>query len=75
MSWTSMLEKWETLMHDFAARFPYCDSAALKRFRGNRSLLVTYLAETHELTNSEAAETLADWLAHSAAQVPQRAAA
>ncbi|MEO0936789.1 MAG: hypothetical protein AAFY38_01395 [Pseudomonadota bacterium] len=75
MSWTNMLEEWNVLMHAFVARFPHCDPAALRRFRGNRDLLVTYLADTHELTEAEACAVLTDWLAHSAPRAAMQAAA
>ena len=61
MPWSQVLEVWQNLFERLCADFPHLDELALRRFRGNRDLLVNYLAETHELTQSEADECLRDW--------------
>ena len=62
MSWTPARTQWSDLIDDLCRDFPQLDATALRRFRGNRSRLVAYLADVHDLTRDEAAETLADWL-------------
>ncbi len=72
MPWTLAFSFWSQISPQLCRDFPYLDQAAIRRFRGNLSALVEYIANTHELTCSEAAETLQDWLAFRAALlVPQ----
>ncbi|KAA9009158.1 hypothetical protein [Histidinibacterium aquaticum] len=51
---------WPALLDRLATEFRQLDRTALARWRGDRARLVTYLAETHDLTRTEAAECL-DW--------------
>ncbi|QQA44780.1 hypothetical protein [Pelagovum pacificum] len=61
MSWTSVTAEWQVFIRAFCAAFPHLDGEALRRFRGDRAKLVTYLSEAHDLTEAEACETLTDW--------------
>ncbi|ROU04159.1 hypothetical protein [Histidinibacterium lentulum] len=63
MPWEQVTEIWHSVAEELAQEFRHLDAAALRRFRGDREKLVTYLADAHELTRCEAAETLDDWLA------------
>lgn len=63
MSWAEAFEQWSQLSNEFCADFPFLDRVAIQRFRGNYQNLIEYLANTHELTQIEAAEALQDWLA------------
>lgn len=64
MPWTHVLANWTHLIEHMCADFKHLELAAMRRFRGNQALMVTYLAETHDLTLSEAEETLDDWLTY-----------
>lgn len=63
MSWTTALTHWPQLLEQLAGDFPQLDLDALKRFRGDRANMERYLADAHDLTASEARQTLDDWLA------------
>ncbi len=54
-------QDWPAVADRLCLWFPHFDSAALRRFRGDRAKLVTYLAESHDLTEAEAAEQLEMW--------------
>ncbi|KPP91193.1 MAG: hypothetical protein HLUCCA08_17860 [Rhodobacteraceae bacterium HLUCCA08] len=62
MPWTHVLADWPRIAHRLCRDFRHLEEAALRRFRGDRDKLVIYLADTHDLTLAEAAETLEDWL-------------
>lgn len=64
MPWTHVLASWPNLLDHLAADFKYLERAALHRFRGDRDKMEVYLAETHDLTPTEARETLDDWLTY-----------
>lgn len=64
MPWTHVLASWPDLLDHLAADFKHLELAALRRFRGDRHKMEVYLAETHDLTLSEARETLDDWLTY-----------
>ena len=69
MSWTLALANWPELLAQLCTRFRHLDHSALIRFRGNRAKMNLYLAETHDLTITEAAQALDDWLAYSAERI------
>lgn len=62
MPWPDVLTNWSTLIDPLCRDFPHLQTDALRRFRGDRAKMELYLAETHDLTLSEAVETLEDWL-------------
>jgi len=64
MPWTHVLASWPNLIEHLCSDFRYLEISALRRFRGDRTKMVTYLAETHDLTLAEAEESLDDWLAY-----------
>ncbi len=63
MPWRDVYSIWPDLIDQFCNDFPYLEKAALTRFRGDRNKLITYLADTHELTLTEAQDALSDWIA------------
>ncbi len=75
MSWDSVLENWLSLIDSLCSDFPHLDMEAVRRFRGDQSKLITYLADTHELTACEAKDALIDWMAFSAPKSQTQAAA
>lgn len=75
MSWNHLIANWTDMMHRLSASFPHMDLNALQRFRGDRVKLEHYLAETHDLTLSEARETIEDWLATTGARIATQLAA
>ena len=75
MSWTTALARWPNLLDQLCRDFSYLELTALERFRGDRTKLEVYLAETHDLTTSEARQTLTDWLAYRAATATRELAA
>jgi hypothetical protein len=62
MTMTTSLARWPHLMDQLCAQFQHLDLAVLTRFRGDPQKITRYLAQTHDLTVVEAAETLDDWL-------------
>ncbi len=74
MPWTLAFSFWSRISPQLCRDFPHLDPAAIRRFRGNISALIEYLANTHELTLSEASEVLRDWLAFRAASIVSNAA-
>ena len=60
MPWTIVTQDWAAFVDRLCAWFPYFDAEAVRRFRGDRDKLVTYLADSHDLTEAEASEQL-DW--------------
>lgn len=68
MSWDSILENWMAMIDSMCADFPHLDVVAVRRFRGDRSKLIGYLADTHDLTKVEAQDALLDWMTFSAPQ-------
>lgn len=64
MSWTHVLARWPQLITRLCADFPHLELCALERFRGDRTKMEVYLAETHDLTRDEAAETLDHWFTY-----------
>jgi len=74
MPWDTAFSNWPAILRKLCADFPHLDQTAASRFRGDRWKLVVYLAETHDLTEREAEETLADWLMFRAPLVLRAAA-
>lgn len=62
MTWSRLLSEWRDHIPEALWLFPHLDPQALARFRGDRGLLATYLAETHDLTLSEAQDCINDRL-------------
>lgn len=75
MPWTHVLDCWPHLLPQLKTDFQHLEMDALRRFRGDRSKMETYLAETHDLTVQEARETLDDWLTYKAASFVNEQAA
>lgn len=75
MSCTTALIRWPHLLEQLCGQFHHPDPAALTRFRGDHQKMNLYLAETHDLTIAEAAETLDDWLMFQAHRLPEHIAA
>jgi hypothetical protein len=71
MPWDFVFSRWASLAHSFCRDFPHLDPDAISRFRGNYRALVSYLADTHDLTHSEAANVLSDWIERRAAPLCQ----
>ena len=69
MSWTCVMSIWENLLDHLCDDFPFLEKAALVRFRGDQSKLISYLAETHDLTECEAEEALHDWIDFTATRI------
>lgn len=74
MPWDHVLASWPNLAGYLCADFNHLEENALRRFRGDRTKLVIYLAETHDLTEAEAAETLDHWLAFTGRRISTAAA-
>ena len=75
MTWTTVLAQWPHLLDHLCKDFAHLEIAALRRFRGDRTKMETYLAETHDLTLAEARDVLEDWLTYRAARLDLSAAA
>ena len=74
MTWDRFLEMWPSQIERVLALFPRAERCALLRYRGNRSHLAQYIADTHDLTYAEADELLETRLMLAPA-VPKRVAA
>ncbi|WP_368183537.1 hypothetical protein [Aestuariibius sp. HNIBRBA575] len=61
MPWNAVTAQWHLFVDQLCVDFRFLEPAALVRFRGDRLKMVTYLAETHDLTEREACETLKMW--------------
>lgn len=75
MPWAHVLASWPNLIDHLCEDFRHLEVAALRRFRGDRTKMETYLAETHDLTHAEACETLDNWLTYTGARLRAQAAA
>jgi hypothetical protein len=75
MPWTHVLASWPHLIDHLCDDFPDLEAAAIRRFRGDRSRMETYLAETHDLTPDEAADALDEWLFYTGARLSAKATA
>jgi len=62
MTWDDFIADWADQMARVHALFPETDAVALTRFRGNFQHLVTYIADTQDLTHGEAADTIMERL-------------
>ncbi len=58
MTWRDLLIDWHGQLDRLSETYPYADPCALARFRGNREFLARYIAETHDLTLTEAYESV-----------------
>lgn len=75
MSWNLFTAQWHLFVDQLCEDFRFLEPTALRRFRGDRKKMVVYLAETHDLTPSEACETLKIWFATHGEQTMAREAA
>ena len=75
MTCTTSLARSPHLLDQLCEQFQHLDLAVLTRFRGDPEKITRYLAQTHDLTVVEAAETLDDWLMFQATRLPEHAAA
>lgn len=75
MSWTPVLTRWPQHLDQLCDRFRHLEVSALKRIRGDRVRLAAYLAQSHDLTLSEASDALDEWAAFGATPVTGTAAA
>ena len=75
MSLTKSLARWPHLLDQLCARFPRLKLAEVSRLREDREKLELYLARTYDLSKSEAADTLTEWLMFQARPLPRESAA
>lgn len=66
MTWNTARAHWPQLLEQLCHDFNHLELTALRRFRGDRTKMETYLAETHDLTLAEAHEALEEWLTYRA---------
>lgn len=62
MQWTDMTRNWGTWYRRLQTRFPHLDDGAMPYAKVDRSLFEAYLAETHNLSVTEAREEIDDFL-------------
>ncbi len=62
MCWLDVQRAWPTLGDRIRARWPAMRPDDLSAIAGDRSKFVAYLARTHDLTPSEAEESIELWL-------------
>lgn len=62
MTWTDITENWTTALAHLEARFPLLSREALEQPPQDLTGLTQHIAVTHDLTDLEASEELADWL-------------
>ena len=72
MTWTDITENWTTALTHLEARFPLLSREALAQPPKDLTGLTRHLAATHDLTDLEASEELADWLFVQALSGPAR---
>ncbi len=58
MTWSEILQDWQCQIDRLTALFPCADPEALVRFRGDKTLLAQYIADTHDLTEAEGQEAI-----------------
>jgi len=75
MPWAHVLASWPNLIEHLCDDFRHLELSAMRRFRGDRTKMETYLAETHDLTRSEAAEALDNWLTYTGSRLRAQTAA
>lgn len=75
MPWAHVLASWPNLIDHLCDDFRHLEASALRRFRGDRAKMETYLAETHDLTEAEAAEALENWLTYTGRRLQAQQAA
>lgn len=62
MTWSDLTQNWSDWIARFQDRFPNLDAAAMPFAKTNRERFEAYLADTHDLTLTEAREELDDFL-------------
>ncbi|MCY4180566.1 MAG: hypothetical protein OXC60_15830 [Litoreibacter sp.] len=62
MPWRNVFSIWSNLLDQLCADFRYLDKSAMARFKGDRTKLIAYIAETHDLTLREAEAALEEWV-------------
>lgn len=72
MTWRDLLQDWHGQLDRLATLFPHADPCALVRFRGNKTLLAEYIADSHDLTLAEGMEVLEMRLLQGAAPMAER---
>lgn len=70
MTWSEMKSQWELHLERVAELFPHTEPKAIARFRGNPALLAEYIADTHDVTISEAIFLIEDRLLPTGARQP-----
>lgn len=62
MTWSDLTTNWAEWTQRIKQRFPNLDDGAMPFAKTNRERFEAYLADTHDLTLSEAREELDDFL-------------
>ncbi len=62
MTWTNATDDWAAWFGRLKSRFPYLDDCAVPFAKRDRARFEAYLAETHNLTLTEAREEIDDFL-------------
>ncbi len=62
MNWTELTLDWAASFPRVKDRFPHLDDTALSFVKHDRTRFEAYLADTHQLTLTEAREEFADFL-------------
>ena len=62
MTWSDLTTNWSDLRARIMNRFPNLDDGAIPFAKTNRERFEAYIADTHDLTLSEAREELNDFL-------------
>lgn len=62
MTWSDLTSNWSELRARITSRFPNLDDAAIPFAKTDRQRFEAYIADTHDLTLSEAREELNDFL-------------
>lgn len=62
MDWAEIFGNWGQRIELIRDRFPHVEESALARRCASKRDVISYLAESHQLTLDEAREELEDWL-------------
>lgn len=60
--WRDVQMAWTDAVNQIKQRWPETDATYLTGIKGDRHLFVGHLADRHDLTLTEAAEAVQDWL-------------